>query len=129
MWNVKIESASAASPALDVLIETLWNVKCRYSEGNTKKEERINRNIVECKGDPDVRYTTEENRINRNIVECKGGKEFWHFLNHRVLIETLWNVKSKAVFVCPAVAFGINRNIVECKDKRAVCNKCGTSLY
>ena len=33
----------------DVLIETYWNVKEYDEEGNLISEERINRNILECK--------------------------------------------------------------------------------
>ena len=35
----------------------------------------------------------------------------------RVLIETLWNVKTIDVFNLLEEAFRINRNIVECKEK------------
>ena len=33
----------------------------------------------------------------------------------RVLIETLWNVNSLVMFLCPFSTCCINRNIVECK--------------
>ena len=32
-------------------------------------------------------------RINRNIVECKVLRKVYRNKQHRVLIETLWNVK------------------------------------
>ena len=75
-----------------VLIETLWNVKI-YSKRLAGYLLRINRNIVECKGELLTVLKKSEKRINRNIVECK-----------------------VVAFLSAAfAAFCINRNIVECK--------------
>ena len=38
---------------------------------------RINRNIVECKGDGDRSSGLAASRINRNIVECKADLYFY----------------------------------------------------
>ena len=76
-----------------VLIETLWNVN--LDSLNTK-------------------YPLE-NRINRNIVECKYIYTRSTFLWCIVLIETLWNVNYDNVDIIPANGYRINRNIVECK--------------
>ena len=100
---------------LDVLIETLWNVKRKYF--------------------PAIPYTAV--RINRNIMECKACYRWWKFKCWVVLIETLWNVKIFAFgYFCHQAFvlietlwnvkrnriepklfgnFGINRNIMECK--------------
>ena len=74
--------------------------------------------------------------INRNIVECKATMEIYHRRHMWVLIETLWNVKTKKLntskvgktvlietlwnvkqdrmdLTCQTTR--INRNIVECK--------------
>ena len=53
-------------------------------------------------------------RINRNILECKGNFFICCFGVNFVLIETYWNVK---VTTPPAVntVQRINRNILECK--------------
>ena len=56
---------------MNVLIETLWNVKIIVHIALLKLVICINRNIVECK---DIEYVFEGGRggcINRNIVECK----------------------------------------------------------
>ena len=57
---------------LEVLIETLWNVKCIDKLNTSLVRSRINRNIVECKvcSLPDWCFLSP--CINRNIVECKG---------------------------------------------------------
>ena len=77
---------------MQVLIETLWNVKEQWNSASFHLP-RINRNIVECKdkfyGAPYISYSS----INRNIVECK------------VLLIHQGNKESVR----------INRNIVECK--------------
>ena len=55
---------------VQVLIETLWNVKMnlqKFAEGGSG--------------------------INRNIVECKDGLGIAQNARTQVLIETLWNVK------------------------------------
>ena len=53
-----------------VLIETLWNVNLSPSIKEAAGDDRINRNIVECK-----------------LMKCKKGVTW-----KPVLIETLWNV-------------------------------------
>ena len=52
--------------------------------------------------------------INRNILECKDRKFEFFSSSCSVLIETYWNVKTKAAeqVIDPA---SINRNILECK--------------
>ena len=57
-----------------VLIETLWNVKEETIPGCLRGQDRINRNIVECKD------------------SSRAAK--WHPATV-VLIETLWNVKTE----------------------------------
>ena len=70
LWNVNNgESIDVFTPA-DVLIETLWNVN--------KFAKRT--------------LWTSENRINRNIVECKWIMQRYRLWLSYVLIETLWNV-------------------------------------
>ena len=56
-----------------VLIETSWNVKMYESVREQLPDERINRNIVECKDKHSSRKNKSPYRINRNIVECKVG--------------------------------------------------------
>ena len=78
-----------------VLIETYWNVKIINRENVITDEQRINRNILECKVCilPDLTiYGTD--CINRNILECKE-RYILHILDKFlvVLIETYWNVK------------------------------------
>ena len=53
--------------------------------------------------------------INRNIVECKDDRINCCIGSGSVLIETLWNVKSKKATYVLSRRLGINRNIVECK--------------
>ena len=66
------ENRTLRSPALfKVLIETLWNVKGVMNLAAASGEDRINRNIVECKGIFDRRNCCRIACINRNIVECK----------------------------------------------------------
>ena len=57
---------------MNVLIETLWNVKLRTSI---------------------CAFPGAFPRINRNIVECKVQNHFVRKRKAQVLIETLWNVK------------------------------------
>ena len=45
----KVEMIPASAVAYGVLIETLWNVKCKTICGLALTDIRINRNIVECK--------------------------------------------------------------------------------
>ena len=67
----KVVCGSLPWEHVNVLIETLWNVKL------TEQEVKV---IVSS--------------INRNIVECKVSlSSFWQFWID-VLIETLWNVKT-----------------------------------
>ena len=55
-------------------------------------ENRINRNIVECKCLLMGLICSPKEGINRNIVECKLEMSFLPITFKRVLIETLWNV-------------------------------------
>ena len=55
----------------------------------------INRNIVECKGRTTTFASSLTASINRNIVECKEDGNAGGYGQILVLIETLWNVKSK----------------------------------
>ena len=79
LWNVKLSVRYENAYEVIVLIETLWNVKRRV----------------------DYMQFIPENRINRNIVECKDESErLLRIQTQDVLIETLWNVK---VNVCAPV--------------------------
>ena len=49
LWNVKIGNKGWLVWSNVVLIETLWNVKIERMKNLETGEERINRNIVECK--------------------------------------------------------------------------------
>ena len=80
MWstgiNRNIVECKENNPVLNedcktVLIETLWNVKGVMNLAAASGEDRINRNIVECKGIFDRRNCCRIACINRNIVECK----------------------------------------------------------
>ena len=55
----------------------------------------INRNIVECKASLNISGVDFSISINRNIVECKDEPEGLLRIQAQVLIETLWNVKTK----------------------------------
>ena len=93
LWNVKEDwNFRVMIPAM-VLIETLWNVKSYAYQNFCEMYEGINRNIVECKGSPRQTERPGSHSINRNIVECK------------VLRHLAWR----------SVLCRINRNIVECK--------------
>ena len=70
LWNVKILRSAFSTYCDSVLIETLWNVKtflrlCDFAVSG----------------------------INRNIVECKVDSKPEQISKDSVLIETLWNVK------------------------------------
>ncbi len=78
---------------INVLIETLWNVKEEIDILIFLTNSRINRNIVECKVFLTRFLFVSSNSINRNIVECKEA------------IKLTLN----------PFPFCINRNIVECK--------------
>ena len=76
---------------------------------------RINRNIVECKGDCNSQRNGSDSTV---LIETswnvKHTKEEIDRVKKLVLIETSWNVK------CECISFfylihSINRNIVECK--------------
>ena len=56
---------------------------------------RINRNIVECKYNPNLTDEECNARINRNIVECKFFNMNHVIYNFIELIETLWNVNER----------------------------------
>ena len=75
-----------------VLIETLWNVKS-VKLNKVFSLSRINRNIVECKENYQVKNLIMRKSINRNIVECKVQRITVKTCIVSVLIETLWNVK------------------------------------
>ena len=129
-------SGTANQAQINVLIETLWNVKCNLLR-TWKAAFSFNRNIVECKGvsgsacpsrkycfnrnivECKVFYSTFPNLIwlcfNRNIVECKVKCDKYQKDWPVVLIETLWNVKTIARKSQVPVRVCFNRNIVECK--------------
>ncbi len=69
---------------------------------------------MECKDITEVNEPGTDERINRNIVECKGNRRYNECAGNTVLIETLWNVKADTEPEEDATS-GINRNIVECK--------------
>ena len=81
LWNVK--RTTLYFPASDrlVLIETLWNVKinrniyCRISVIS------FNRNIVECKVLNELKISTGSIGFNRNIVECKVSRTGRNFVS------------------------------------------------
>ena len=100
-----------------VLIETYWNVKVRRASDRQSASERINRNILECKGVHFSRQVFLDFRINRNILECKDRHRLQHYSHISVLIETYWNVKVLSAGGSGAQT-GINRNILECKASR-----------
>ena len=104
LWNVKEDwNFRVMIPAM-VLIETLWNVKSYAYQNFCEMYEGINRNIVECKGSPRQTERPGSHSINRNIVECKEGFPL-RFADS---------------------SLSINRNIVECK----VCKKkCLNMLF
>ena len=55
----------------DVLIETYWNVNVLTPDRENKRQNGLNRNILECKLNfryNDIRCRL---RLNRNILECK----------------------------------------------------------
>ena len=64
----------------------------------------INRNIVECKAYLRALSITKRFSINRNIVECKGNLTMCGAVVERVLIETLWNVKSNHISILVLVS-------------------------
>ena len=70
---------------------------------------------MECKGAQMDKSRERRDRINRNIMECKG--RFMKFLEESwmVLIETLWNVKNDVILKGRLTWICINRNIMECK--------------
>ena len=51
LWNVKSQDEDEQEDIWIVLIETLWNVKNNLSIRLYYRDGRINRNIVECKGE------------------------------------------------------------------------------
>ena len=55
-------------------------------------------------------------RINRNILECKGRCSAFYETFTEVLIETYWNVKEYDEEGHLISEERINRNILECKD-------------
>ena len=77
--------------------------------------QRINRNILECKDTLSAGNQERLQRINRNILECKVGSKAIAFVGTSVLIETYWNVKNLQPLSGPS-GRSINRNILECKD-------------
>ena len=99
-----------------VLIETLWNVKRFVPPDPAVTDTGFNRNIVECKVLLFTTVVAGLSGFNRNIVECK----VWNCKHQgfpvRVLIETLWNVKSMRSWLYASGVYCFNRNIVECKE-------------
>ena len=51
-WNVKMSPAKTRRNEEVVLIETYWNVKETTSRFRVSTGRCINRNILECKGEP-----------------------------------------------------------------------------
>ena len=92
-WNVKTDVPSVLPDAARVLIETYWNVKTDDNMMGELSEVRINRNILECKGDFSIAHFYPPVCINRNILECKDHNVFYALVERIVLIETYWNVK------------------------------------
>ena len=72
-------------------------VECKviYANRNSFTIRSINRNIVECKDYIENRNDLLNQCINRNIVECKELHQENAASCQLVLIETLWNVKTK----------------------------------
>ena len=67
------------------------------------RDTSINRNIMECKADLDLRlHIMPDNRINRNIMECK--------------VEGTINAYKQDN--------SINRNIMECKVRQIMVSLC-----
>ena len=56
---------------VEVLIETLWNVKLIEASAKSVPVPGINRNIMECKDYNTIKGVEDKHRINRNIMECK----------------------------------------------------------
>ena len=67
----KDDRSSSYPDVIEVLIETLWNVKQGQYQNLAQFQNRINRNIVECKDSTSRQIRVFCNSINRNIVECK----------------------------------------------------------
>ena len=98
-----------------VLIETYWNVKVKRGRSDPDRRQRINRNILECKGMYSVLRSAPRSCINRNILECKERRQMLIMQHAGVLIETYWNVKMIPAYNSLRSSAGINRNILECK--------------
>ena len=142
MWNVKF----AFTPTFfwkTCINRNIVECKVKYCEMKRLYVHCINRNIVECKGDcgsesfvrvPCINRNIVECkvevynvadlvrlRINRNIVECKAWTvPLLVIINQKVLIETLWNVKSGLLWPVLSVPASINRNIMECQRSRTI---------
>ena len=105
MWNVKQYYYSNYPQTVVVLIETLWNVKKQEHLPGQGNQDRINRNIVECKDVP-VRITrTVVTVLIETLWNVKGYKGIVFKCRINVLIETLWNVKLYALIVDDVNAF------------------------
>ena len=115
LWNVKFRFCVIQSRFICVLIETLWNVKGVMNLAAASGEDRINRNIVECK----VSYTAAAIQALLVLIETLWNVKVLRRLPESetspVLIETLWNVKQMSESKTKETASRINRNIVECK--------------
>ena len=75
-WNVKTDLYKVLDVLYGVLIETYWNVKSGTVTEQRCSVNRINRNILECKGSTGRIFETSSiRRINRNILECKAISE------------------------------------------------------
>ena len=75
----------------------------------------INRNILECKGHQCCVKWIKQYGINRNILECKDRYLHPDTEKYSVLIETYWNVKEYMRQIAEGAENSINRNILECK--------------
>ena len=111
-----------------VLIETLWNVKGIMNLAAASGEDRINRNIVECKGRICDEFLFVFCSINRNIVECKD--------EHQRINTAMSYGINRNIVECKAFTFirfsschiRINRNIVECKGGKSTWKKEGRTV-
>ena len=89
------------SALIQVLIETLWNVKRVDRKEQRRKCIGFNRNIVECKDFIEYYSRSNFGSFNRNIVECKDENYNKNKEHLDVLIETLWNVKPHRSYLEP----------------------------
>ena len=93
LWNVKVENAYADFAKQIVLIETLWNVKFSASVHYRQIIRVLIETLWNVKLLEEVKKQIPVVCFNRNIVECKVSLKRSSSSNGLVLIETLWNVK------------------------------------